>query len=295
METDSIPSAPLERLNPLNDFAFQKSMGEKGCEPQLMAFLNAVLERTGKNTITAVTIIENKDIPAEIIGGKTAKLDVLAELADGTRVDIEVQLRNEYNMEKRSVYYWAQKFTRDFKAGTDYSRLLPVIAINIINFSLFKTIEDFHTSFHIYEDRNKDVRLTDAFEIHFLEMPKFRRLRREKKANLGDPLHRWLLYFDKNSPREVIEEVLKMDAAIQEFQKKMDMIRRDPAMLRAYEGYEKALSDWTSGINGAKREGMLAGSRNKSLEIAKSLKTSGMSNPEISRHTGLSIEEIQRL
>jgi hypothetical protein len=31
------------------------------------------------------------------------------------------------------------------------------------------------------------------------------------------------------------------------------------------------------------------------LEVAKSLKTTGMSNPEISRHTGLSIEEIQRL
>jgi hypothetical protein len=34
-----------ERLNPLNDFAFQKALGEKGDEVQLMAFLNAVLTR----------------------------------------------------------------------------------------------------------------------------------------------------------------------------------------------------------------------------------------------------------
>jgi predicted transposase/invertase (TIGR01784 family) len=198
-------------------------------------------------------------------------------------------------MEKRSVYYWAQKFTRDFKAGTDYSRLLPVIAINVINFELFKTIEDFHTSFHIYEDRNKDVSLTDAFEIHFLEMPKFRRVRREKKVDLKEPLHRWLAYLDKNSPREVVEEVLKMDVAIQQFQDKMDMIRRDPAMLRTYEGYEKALSDWTSGINGAKREGIQIGEKKRNIEIAKNLKGMGLSLEQISQATGLEAVEIQRL
>jgi hypothetical protein len=38
----------MDRLKVLNDFAFQKAFGEKGDEPQLLAFLNAALERTGK-------------------------------------------------------------------------------------------------------------------------------------------------------------------------------------------------------------------------------------------------------
>jgi hypothetical protein len=39
----------IERLNPLNDYLFLKYMGEKGDEEQLLAFLNAVLHRTGKD------------------------------------------------------------------------------------------------------------------------------------------------------------------------------------------------------------------------------------------------------
>jgi predicted transposase/invertase (TIGR01784 family) len=101
-----------ERLNPLNDFAFQKAMGEKGDELQLIAFLNAVLKRTGKDRIESVEILEDKDLPAETVGGKAGRLDVLARLKDNTRVDIEVQLVNQYNMERRSLDYWARYYTR---------------------------------------------------------------------------------------------------------------------------------------------------------------------------------------
>ncbi|MDR0452967.1 MAG: Rpn family recombination-promoting nuclease/putative transposase, partial [Treponema sp.] len=66
------------RLKPLNDFAFQKVMGEKGDERQLLAFLSAVLARTGKGSLAAVEILEDKDLPADIAGGKTGRLDVLA-------------------------------------------------------------------------------------------------------------------------------------------------------------------------------------------------------------------------
>jgi hypothetical protein len=79
--------------------------------------------------------------------------------------------------------------------------------------------------------------------------------RKIKEYRLDDPLHRWLVYFDEHSPVELVEEVVKMDAAIQLAQDKLEMIARDPELLRAYEQYEKAASDWTTGINGAKREG----------------------------------------
>ncbi|MDR0908854.1 MAG: Rpn family recombination-promoting nuclease/putative transposase [Spirochaetaceae bacterium] len=280
---DTIDTGIAERLNPLNDFAFQKSMGEKGDEEQLLSFLNAVLERTGKGSLKKVTILENKDIPAEFIGGKASKLDVLAELADGTRVNIEVQIKNYYNMEQRTLYYWSLKFTRDFRSGDDYATLSPVITINIIDFEYFKTIDDFHTSFHLYEDQYKEVKLTDNCEIHFLEMPKFRKLQRNGKLDLQNPLHRWLTYFDKNSPPEVVEEVIEMDTAIGKVQSVMERIQRDPALRRSYEQYEKAESDWTSGMNGVKRE------------IAQNLKGLGVSCDTISQSTGLSINEIQKL
>jgi predicted transposase/invertase (TIGR01784 family) len=92
-----------KRLKPLNGFAFQKVMGEKGNEEQLLAFLNAVLSRTGKDNLTSVEILEDKDLPAEIAGGKAERLDVLGLLKDCGWVNVEVQIKNECNMDKRTL------------------------------------------------------------------------------------------------------------------------------------------------------------------------------------------------
>jgi predicted transposase/invertase (TIGR01784 family) len=80
-------------------------MGETGDEKELTAFLNAVLGKTGKNNIKTVTILENRSHSAEIIGNKSSVLDVRAKMADGTIVNIEVQLRNVSNMGERSLFF----------------------------------------------------------------------------------------------------------------------------------------------------------------------------------------------
>jgi predicted transposase/invertase (TIGR01784 family) len=289
-----------KRLKILNDFAFQKAFGEKGDEPQLLALLNAVLERTGKGNLESVEIIEAKDLPAELAGGKSGKLDVLGKLRDGTKVNVEVQIKNRYNLEKRSLYYWSRKYGGDFKSGEDYRDLMPVITVNIIDYSLFPTIEDYHTSYHLWEDRNKEVMLTDACELHYLDLVKFRKM---KEYDLKDALQRWLVYFNEYSTEEMIGEVVKMDGAIGLAEEKLGMILRDPGLLRAYEGYEKAASDWTSGINGARREGRAAGEKagreagrqEGKIEVGRKLKSRGYGPDEIAEITGLDIKAIESL
>ncbi|MHC6203930.1 PD-(D/E)XK nuclease family transposase, partial [Breznakiellaceae bacterium SP9] len=73
----------MKRLKPLNDYIFQKLMGEKGDEEQLLSFLNAVLKRTGPDRLQSVEILENKTFTPEIIGNKTVILDVRA-VANGS-------------------------------------------------------------------------------------------------------------------------------------------------------------------------------------------------------------------
>jgi predicted transposase/invertase (TIGR01784 family) len=123
----------MDRLKVLNDFAFQKAFGEKGDEAQLLAFLNAALERTGKGNLESVEILESTDLPADIAGGKSGKLDVLAVIPGGSKINVEVQIKNEFNMEKRSLYYWSRKYGWGFLSGEDYRELVPVIAVNIID------------------------------------------------------------------------------------------------------------------------------------------------------------------
>jgi predicted transposase/invertase (TIGR01784 family) len=154
----------------------------------------------------------------------------------------------------------------------------------------------FHTSFHIWEDTHRDVLLTDALEIHFIDMVKFRRL---EGKDIRHPLHRWLAWFDKDSPEGLVEEVVKMDTAIQRAAEKMVYVSSDKETLRAYQMREMAMSDWTSGLNHAReeglQEGLQKGLREKSREIAGNLKKTGLPVEQIVRVTGLSAKEIAEL
>jgi predicted transposase/invertase (TIGR01784 family) len=275
----------MERFNPLNDYLFLRIMGEKGDEEQLLAFLNAVLGREGPGAIRSVEIVENRTITAEIIGDKTSILDVRARTAEGERVNIEVQLRNLGNMDRRSLFYWSLEFSRGLEAGQDYQETPDVIAINIVNYEFMHRAPVFHTSFHIWEDTYRDILLTSALEIHFIDMVKFRRVK--EKDIKHDPLQRWLTWFDQESPRALVEEAVIMDGAIRRAEEKMETVTRDKDTLRAYQLREMALSDWTSGINHAKQE--------EKRMIAKGLKDLGDPDEKIAGVTGLSLEEIAGL
>jgi predicted transposase/invertase (TIGR01784 family) len=284
MDKKPADGKPPVRLNLLNDYLFLKIMGEKGDEEQLLGFLNAVLRRTGKDKLVSVDILENKTFTPEVVGDKGSILDLRALLADGTIITIEVQLRNLGNMDKRSLFYWSREYSKSLEAGQDYQELPSVIAINIVNFEYIRS-EEYHTSFHLWEDKDKSCLLSDALEIHFVDMVKFRKLRERDIRN--DALQRWLAYFDQRSPLELVEEVVKMDRAIEKAEEKMSYICKDKEALRAYQMREMALSDWTSGINHARREGR--------EEIARNFKKLGIPVEQIAQGTGLSVEDIEKL
>ncbi|MFP3091129.1 Rpn family recombination-promoting nuclease/putative transposase, partial [Treponema sp. TIM-1] len=182
-------------------------------------------------------------------------------------------------------------------------------AINIVNYEFLPQVPAFHTSFHIWEDTYREVLLTDALEIHFIDMVKFRRLGEKDIRN--DPLHRWLTWFDKDSPQKLVEEVINMDTAIQKAEEKMSYVSNDKEALHAYQMREMAMSDWTSGLNHAreegiqkgkregiregKREGIQEGIQKKAIEVARNLKKIGIPIDQIAQGTGLSVEDIAKL
>jgi predicted transposase/invertase (TIGR01784 family) len=293
-----------ERLNPLNDYLFLKYMGEKGDEVQLQAFLNAVLQRTGKDHLQSVEILENRGFPADIKGDKASVLDVRAIMQDGTKVNIEVQLKNLHDMNKRSLFYWSREYAESIAAGQEYHELPGVIAINIVDFE-YIAVDDFHASFHLWEDRHRNCMLTDAMEIHFIDMVKYKRM--QEKDITNNPLHRWLTFFDKNTNDKILEEVLKMDTAIQKAQERISFVLSDKEALHAYHMREMAIMDYNSGMGQARREGEergivigekrgeKRGEKKGKVEESLNMKKAGMSIKQICLLTNLSEEEIRRL
>jgi predicted transposase/invertase (TIGR01784 family) len=123
--------------------------------------------------------------------------------------------------------------------------------------------------------------------------------KQRKKIQLDDPLNRWLVWLDVGSPPELIEEVIKMDSAIQAANERMIYVTGDKEAMRAYEMRQMALSDYTSSINYAREEGFSKGRTEGRaegiLEIARKMKEMGDSIEKIQIVTGLPQETIEQM
>jgi len=287
METQN-NTRPLRRFNPLNDFLFYKVMGEKGNEPQLVGFLNAVLEPSGRKPIETLEIVEKKPFIGELLGGKSCTLDVRAVLEGGTRVNIEVQLQDKRNMDRRSLYYWSRLYADALKAGQDYRELPDTIAINIVDYD-FLPKAGVHSRFRLREDTDPSLVLIGAMEIHFINMIKWRE--QAGKDLASNPLHRWLVWLDPQSPPELVEEVKGMDGAIAFANEKQEWVMLDAEAREVYEMLQKAERDRRSEIDCATEKG----EERKALKIARNALAEGASTEFVQRITGLDMETVAGL
>ena len=157
----------LEILSPKVDFVFKRIFGNENNPRILISFLNAVIKP--KDLIQSVQIMNN-DIDKESIEDKFSRLDIKAKTNKNELINIEIQIKDEHNMIKRSLYYWSKMFEGQLTEGQKYDTLAKTICINILNFKCLKTKEA-HSIYRLKEI-NTNEELTDLQEIHFIELPK---------------------------------------------------------------------------------------------------------------------------
>jgi len=260
----------MRKVNPMNDLVFKKVMGEQGNEVQLKAFLEAVLDKELKS----VEIKGSMELTPDVIGNKLSRLDVFAKIDNNTGVNIEVQLRDYKNMSKRTIFYWGRSFGNSLRAGkdNDYIDLSDMITINLLGFDYIKSEpeEEFHNIYHVRNDRSGNV-LDKCFEVHFLEMPKFLKLR--NKDIINNKMHRWLAFFDNNISDKTLKELIEMDTAIGQAQKKIEYISYNEDDYRQIILREQELLDFNSAMSAHRREGV--------QQAINAMKESGISDIQI--------------
>lgn len=275
----------MERMKPLNDYVFKKLFGEEDTKDNLISLLNAILNKNDREKLVTIEIIENKELTRELIDDKTGILDVRAKTEDGMQLDIEVQLTNQNNMDKRTIWYWGRIFNEGIKIGEDYKDLCKVITINIVDFEYVKIENKFHTTFHLWEDEAKEYMLTDLIEIDFIDVAKFRKL--SVKNLKEDKLQRWLTFFKEDISEEELKELMEMDEDIKKAEEKIEYLSSDPKTIELYKVRERSLHDRMNMINGAKEKGK--------AEVAKNLLQIGMNILDVIKATGLKEEDIKRI
>ena len=275
-------------LDPKMDFVFKNIFGSEKHPNILISFLNATLKP--KDLITEVEI-KNTDLNKGYIEDKFSRLDVKATTSNNEIINIEIQLKNEYNMIKRSLYYWSKLYSEQLNEGEDYSLLKRTICINILNFKYLKT-RMFHSVYRMKEIHTNEE-LSDIEEIHFIEIPKL-----EDGSDEKDMLVAWIEFL-KNPESEKVRSLEMSVEEIREAKDELIKMSNDDTQRELYEMRAKTLRDKISALNEAERKGIKKGreegEKNKAIEIAKSLIDLGLDKESIAKSTGLDLCEVEKL
>ncbi|QSF43851.1 Rpn family recombination-promoting nuclease/putative transposase [Paenibacillus tianjinensis] len=285
----------MELLDPRVDFVFKRIFASESNKDVLLAFLNRVLLDAGDPPLQEVVLLNpytDKDDPLD----KQSIFDIWAKTVDGKLINIEMQLFNRYDMEKRTLYYWSKRYSSQLQTGGKYTELKKCITINILNYSVLPN-EHTHSVFHLRED-SSGAALTDDIEIHFLELPKL-----NTTAVPGEEgLVNWLLFLKGNDNSNW--EVLRMnEPALRKAMETLEFLSQDSEARRKYEDRQKFLHDEASQRDGAQREGFAKGMKEgikegmkeAKLEMARKLLLMGMELPAIQTVTGLTEEELKSI
>ena len=282
-------------LDPKVDFVYKKIFGSPKHPRVLISFLNATLKPVNK--ITQVEI-KGTDIAKQFIEDKYSRLDVKATTNNDEIINIEIQLKNEYNMVQRSLYYLSKMYEEQLNEGEDYSKLTRTVCINILNFKYLKT-ERFHTGYRLKENETNEA-LSDIIEMHFIEIPKL-----PKESDEKDMLTAWTEFL--RDPES--EKVRSLEMNVEEIREAKDELVRisnDKEQREIYEMRSKILKDKVSALNEAERkgiekgikkgikQGIEKGIKQRTVELAENL-LDVLDNETISLKTGLTVDEIEQL
>lgn len=271
-------------INRMNDYVFKRIFGSEGNKDILIHFLNSVLKTQSGQEIADIELLD-RELDPTFLGNKYSRLDILGRTAAGTLVNIELQIVNQYNIEKRTLFYWATLYQGQLQSGQAHSLLKKTVTINILNFTCLPDSSRYHNTFHVREDETHHL-LNDDLEIHFLELPKML----SRQTSPQTRLEKWLLYLN-NATGEEMEEIAMSEPMIKKALTCEQIFAKSAQERRRYELREKAIREEQTLLQGALAEGRAEAQR----ETAKELLKMGLTQEDIARATGLSVEEVRAL
>ncbi|MBJ8031864.1 Rpn family recombination-promoting nuclease/putative transposase [Bacillus cereus group sp. N21] len=283
------------------DFAFKQLFGTSGSEDILITFLNAMLKDSLESPIASLQL-EDPHLHREHEDDKLSILDVSATLDTGTKVNVEIQLNNNHDMIKRSLYYWGKLYTSQLQKGMPYSSLHKTITINLLNFVMFQEYKEFHTTGKLWNIQQQNV-LSDDIEVHIVEIPKLMQQWRDEKVNpWEDSFVRWLLLLPANEDEhltQTLEDIaMNQDPILQKAMNKWERMSQDSSFRKEYEAREKALIDEAAKFAHAEQQGIKkgieTGIEQGKMQLIRGMHKNGVSVEDIAKLTGLTEAEIQR-
>ena len=138
-------------------------------------------------------------------------LNILDE--KGQYYNLEIMNESEDDCVKRSMYFWAKRFTATIYDGNNFSGIMPTISITFTEKKVFAGLNKFHWCFLPLDIQNRLVSLDSHQQIHFIELNKFVISKDEdyisylKKGNypIIESFFSWMLFFKEGWRRDFVD------------------------------------------------------------------------------------------
>ena len=273
-------------FDPKVDYVFKILFGDEEDKSMLISLLNAILR--GRPTIKDLTL-HNTEIGKILKDNKSCRLDILATSDEGIKFNIEMQCKKTKDVINRTVYYASKLFTKDLKENEDYNSS-KVISIWIFGENVTDRKEPINEAYMTLKQNDKDNYeiLTDNLRIIYLELNKYK----VTNENINDKLTKWVDFL--TNPMYVYKNTIE-DKDIDKARRKLEFISCDDKERASLEAIKEGLFDQISSYNIGKKEGLDKGLKEGKVEMAKILLKSGVDINIISKSSGLTIDEIEKL
>ncbi|MCI6854026.1 MAG: Rpn family recombination-promoting nuclease/putative transposase [Firmicutes bacterium] len=295
------------------DYVFHAVFGRDTDESRaaLMEILNIILER--KDDPIKSIILKNPIDTAEREDEKETIMDIRAETNSGEELDIEMQSGNLRVYPDRILFYGGRLVNSSLQHGLKYDKMKKSIVVSIINGILFSETDCCHSIFDVRE-RETGLLLSDRLEFHFLELGKVDGDKPVEKLTQIESLAAYLKYANDEDRQDYVQEIISSEGLTMtenayrkvtqdeieyermESRLKYQLQYNTDMSLARQEGLELGLEQGrTEGEAVGIAKGEATGRREMKLEIARAMKAEDIDCKAISRMTGLSAEEIEKL
>src|SRR3990167_5013664 len=286
----------MEKITPRVDIAFKKIFGVEENKDLLILLINSIVSE--EDQVVDVTLL-NPYNAKNFKKDKLSILDIKAKGTNGKRFNIEIQISDEADYNKRALYYWAKLYTEQLKEAEDYGQLSKAIGIHILNFTSIPESNKYHNIFHIIEKEN-GTRYFKDLELHTIELKKYTDTVSNQLsdviAKIKTSLDIWVAFltkyslFDKdNLPDNLQHTGLKKALGV------LEVMNFSEDEKEGYESHLKWLRIQTNTIKKYEQHARDEGKAEGKAEIAINMLKDGESLDKISRFTGLSQEAISKL
>lgn len=233
-----------KKYNLKNDIIFKTFFSRKGNEKFLIDFLSGLL----KVEIKEITVIGEANLEQLKEDEKGGRLDIQAELDNGMLINVEMQMRDEKNIEKRTTLYAAKRLSKETKRGTKYQEVKQIVMINILNYEMLG-FDEYVSETVTVLDKHRDYEILNGMKWYFIELPKFRK----SNPDMNEKINQWLAFID-DYDRGLIKMAKEKNKTLKEASIEMNYLTGDEEVRRLVELREKWEMDWNSGMADAKEE-----------------------------------------